>query len=128
MPHAGTRQGAGPTERNVVAKITLIDDSSATLDLLAAILRGEGHSVQTLSSGAGAEAKLLEDTPDLVLLDVVMPERNGYEVLRALKRQSATKTVPVIMVSSKGEDTDIRWGLRQGAADYVTKPFTPETV
>ena len=111
-----------------MAKITLIDDSSATLDMLASILRGEGHRVQTLSSGTGAETKLSEDTPDLILLDVVMPERNGYEVLRGLKRQSATKTVPVIMVSSKGEDTDIRWGLRQGAVDYVTKPFTPESV
>ena len=111
-----------------MAKITLIDDSSATLDLLASILRSEGHSVQAFSSGAGAEAKLAENTPDLILLDVVMPERNGYEVLRGLKRQSTTKGVPVIMVSSKGEDTDIRWGLRQGAADYVTKPFTPESV
>lgn len=111
-----------------MAKITLIDDSSATLDMLAKILRGEGHTVQTLSSGVGAETKLSEDAPNLVLLDVVMPERNGYEILRALKRQSATKTIPVIMISSKGEDTDIRWGLRQGAADYVTKPFTPESV
>ncbi len=111
-----------------MAKITLIDDSSATLDMLAAILRSEGHSVQALSSGVGAEAKLSEDTPNLLLLDVVMPERNGYEVLRGLKRQSATKGVPVIMISSKGEDTDIRWGLRQGAADYVTKPFTAEAV
>ena len=50
------------------------------------------------------------------------------EVLRGLKRQAATKNIPVIMVSSKGEDTDVRWGLRQGAADYVTKPFTPESV
>ena len=111
-----------------MAKITLIDDSSATLELLASILRGEGHTVQALSSGVGVEAKLSADAPNLVLLDVVMPERNGYEVLRGLKRQSATKGVPVIMISSKGEDTDIRWGLRQGAADYVTKPFTSETV
>ena len=55
-------------------------------------------------------------------------ERNGYEVLRGLKRQPSTKNIPVIMVSSKGEDTDVRWGMRQGAADYVTKPFTPESV
>ena len=111
-----------------MAKIALIDDSSATLELLASILRGAGHSVQTLSSGVGAEDKLSADAPNLVLLDVVMPERNGYEVLRGLKRQAATKNIPVIMVSSKGEETDVRWGLRQGAADYVTKPFTPETV
>lgn len=111
-----------------MAKIALIDDSSATLDMLAAILQRAGHSVQTLSSGVGAEAALASDSPNLVMLDVVMPERNGYEVLRGLKRQAATKDIPVIMVSSKGEDTDVRWGLRQGAADYVTKPFTPEAV
>ena len=111
-----------------MAKIALIDDSSATLDMLSSILKGAGHSVQTLSTGVGAEGKLAADTPNLVLLDVVMPERNGYEVLRGLKRQAETKTVPVIMVTSKGEDTDIRWGMRQGAAGYVTKPFTSESI
>lgn len=111
-----------------MAKIPLIDDSSATLEMLSSILKGAGHSVQTFSSGVGAEGKLAADTPNLVLLDVVMPERNGYEVLRGLKRQAETKTVPVIMVTSKGEDTDIRWGMRQGAAGYVTKPFTAESI
>lgn len=111
-----------------MAKIAFIDDSSATLDMLSSILKGAGHSVQTFSSGVGAEDKLAADTPNLVLLDVVMPERNGYEVLRGLKRKAETKTVPVIMVTSKGEDTDVRWGLRQGAAGYVTKPFTAESI
>lgn len=111
-----------------MAKIALIDDSSATLDMLSAILKGAGHSVQAFASGVGAEAKLAAETPDVLLLDVVMPERNGYEILRGLKRQASTKAIPVIMISSKGEDTDVRWGLRQGAADYVTKPFTSETV
>lgn len=86
-----------------MAKIALIDDSSATLEMLSSILKGAGHSVQTFSSGVGAEDKLAADTPNLVLLDVVMPERNGYEVLRGLKRKAETKTVPVIMVTSKGE-------------------------
>lgn len=111
-----------------MAKIALIDDSTATLDMLTSILQGAGHSVQALSSGVGAEGLLAQDAPNLVLLDVVMPERNGYEVLRGLKRQPSTKNIPVIMVSSKGEDTDVRWGMRQGAADYVTKPFTTEAV
>ena len=111
-----------------MAKIALIDDSTATLDMLSSILERAGHSVQALSSGVGAESVLAADAPNLVLLDVVMPERNGYEVLRSLKRQPATRNIPVIMVSSKGEETDVRWGLRQGAADYVTKPFTPESV
>ena len=111
-----------------MAKIALIDDSTASLDMLFAILKGAGHSVQTLSSGVGAESKLAADTPNLVLLDVVMPDRNGYEVLRGLKRQTETKAVPVIMVTSKGEDTDVRWGMRQGAVDYVTKPYSAETI
>ena len=111
-----------------MAKIALIDDSTASLDMLSSILKGAGHSVQTFSSGVGAESKLAADTPNLVLLDVVMPDRNGYEVLRGLKRQAETKAVPVIMVTSKGEDTDVRWGMRQGAVDYVTKPYSAETI
>lgn len=109
-----------------MAKISVIDDSKATLDMISDILQKGGHGVTSFSDPNAVEEKLAENKPDLVLLDVVMPERNGYEILRALKRNPETKSIPVILVSSKAEETDIRWGLRQGAVDYVTKPFTPQ--
>ena len=68
------------------------------------------------------------ERPDLTLLDVVMPERNGYETLRALKKLPAYAGTKVVFVSSKGSDTDVKWGLRQGAVDYLVKPYTPEQV
>ena len=111
-----------------MAKITLIDDSQATIDMLAGILKGANHSVSSYTDATAVEDKVAADKPDLIMLDIVMPARNGYEVLRGLRRNAVTKDIPVILVSSKSEDTDIRWGKRQGAADYVTKPFTPESI
>lgn len=110
-----------------MAKITLIDDSQATLDMLKSFLQAQ-HDVTTYSDSAGVELSVAAEQPDLILLDVVMPERNGYEVMRALKRNPDTKGIPVILVTSKSEETDVRWGKRQGAADYVTKPFTSEQI
>lgn len=109
-----------------MADIAIIDDSQATLDMLATILRRDNHQVRTYQSSLAVEKSLAVTRPNLILLDVVMPERNGYEVLRSLQRNEATKDIPVILVSSKAEETDIRWGKRQGAAAYVTKPFTSE--
>ena len=111
-----------------MAKITLIDDSQATIDMLAGILKGANHNVNSYTDATAVEDKVAADKPDLIMLDIVMPARNGYEVLRGLRRNAATKDIPVILVSSKSEDTDIRWGKRQGAADYVTKPFTPDSI
>ena len=111
-----------------MAKIAIIDDSQASIDMMTNILQGQGHTVSAFISGATAEDTLAAIQPDMLLLDVVMPERNGYEVLRGLKRNAATKTIPVILVSSKGEETDIRWGKRLGALDYIVKPYTPDQV
>ena len=102
-----------------MAHIAVIDDSQATLDMLGSILRSAQHTVTALTHGVGAEETIASLSPDLVLLDIVMPERNGYEVLRGLRRDPGTKDIPVILVSSKAEDTDVRWGLRQGAKAYV---------
>lgn len=110
-----------------MAKVAIIDDSQAAIDMLSAILAPQ-HAVTCFKSGVGVEAKLAEAPPDVILLDIVMPERNGYEVLRALKRDALLKDIPVILVSSKQEDTDIRWGKRQGASDYIVKPFSEATV
>lgn len=111
-----------------MAKVTVIDDSQATLDMLSSVLAQGNHAVSSFASGVGVEDKIRADKPDIILLDIVMPERNGYDVLRSLKRSPDTKDIPVILISSKSEETDIRWGKRQGAADYITKPFSPEAV
>jgi len=111
-----------------MAKITVIDDSQATLDMIADILKTGDHDISTHIHSKDIEASIVAEKPDLILLDVVMPERNGYEVLRALRRNPETKDIPVILVSSKNEPTDVKWGKRQGAVDYVTKPFTSKSI
>ena len=111
-----------------MAKIVCIDDAPASTAMMQSILAGSGHSVTAYNSPLGVEDKISADQPELVFLDIIMPERNGYEVLRALRRNSATKDIPVVLVSSKSEETDVRWGLRQGAVAYVTKPYTAEDV
>jgi twitching motility two-component system response regulator PilH len=111
-----------------MAKIMIIDDSKATIDMLTVMLEANAHAVVACTSGVDVEARIASEQPDLILLDIVMPERNGYEVLRGIKRDAALKDVPVILVSSKNEDTDIRWGKRQGASDYIVKPFTEATI
>ncbi|WP_027480718.1 response regulator [Deinococcus pimensis] len=111
-----------------MARILIVDDSPADLKMMESILVRDQHTVAALSDPTAVEATVETERPDVVMLDVVMPERNGYEVLRGLKRNPATKDLPVVLVSSKSAETDVRWGLRQGATDYVTKPYTPEQV
>jgi twitching motility two-component system response regulator PilH len=111
-----------------MANIIHIDDASADTAMMKSILSSAGHTVTSYNDPTGVEEKVAAAKPSLVLLDVVMPQRNGYDVLRALKRNAATKDIPVILVSSKSEETDVRWGLRQGAADYITKPYNTQGV
>jgi CheY-like chemotaxis protein len=110
-----------------VAKIIAVDDSVADLRLVESMLSSK-HSVFLCLNGNGLEEQAALEKPDLILMDVVMPQRNGYEIMRKLKRDPATKDVPVIVVSSKSETTDIEWGRRQGASDYLPKPFTAEAL
>lgn len=111
-----------------MAKILIIDDSPADIRFMTEALRATGHAVISISDSKQAEAMVEAERPDLALLDVVMPERNGYETLRALKKVPASANMKVVFVSSKGSDTDVKWGLRQGAVDYLVKPYTPEQV
>lgn len=111
-----------------MAKILIIDDSPADIRFMTEALKPTGHTVISISDSAQAEATVEAEQPDLALLDVVMPNRNGYETLRALKRVPAAANMKVIFVSSKGSDTDVKWGMRQGAVDYLIKPYTPEQV
>lgn len=111
-----------------MANIAVVDDSQASIDMIVNILQGANHTVTAYTKSPDVEKSIAANKPDLILLDVVMPERNGYEVLRALRKDSTIKDIPVVLVSSKSETTDVRWGLRQGASAYITKPFTPEAI
>jgi twitching motility two-component system response regulator PilH len=109
-----------------MAKVMVVDDAVSDLKLMEFVLRGAGYQVVSYNDGEGLEEKVLVERPDVVLLDVVMPKRNGYEVLRSLKKDAVTKSTPVVLVTSKNQPSDETWGRRQGADDYLGKPFTPE--
>ncbi len=109
-----------------MAKIIAVDDSMADLKLAESILTNAAHRVALCLNGEGVEALIEQEQPDLILLDVVMPQRNGYEILRKIRRDPASKDIPVCIISSKDQPTDIEWGKRQGATDYLPKPYTPD--
>ena len=105
-----------------IQKILVVDDSKTELYHLKDLLRRSGYSVSTAENGDEAMRRLAEETPDLILMDVVMPGTNGIQLTRTITRDPRWAGVPVIMCSSKGQETDKVWGLRQGARDYVVKP------
>jgi twitching motility two-component system response regulator PilH len=105
-----------------IKKILLVDDSKTELHHLSDLLGKRGFSVRTAENGEDAMKKLGEDKPDLILMDVVMPGQNGFQLTRAITRDPRFTDVPVIMCTSKNQETDRVWGMRQGARDYVVKP------
>ncbi len=102
--------------------ILLVDDSKTELHYLSEMLTKRGYSVRTASGGDEALRKLTEGKPDLILMDVVMPGQNGFQLTRTITRDPRYADVPVIMCTSKNQETDRVWGMRQGAKDYVVKP------
>lgn len=111
-----------PETMPATTRVLLIDDDTELCELLAAYLTGEGFAVHTVHDGASGLAALREQSPDIVVLDVMMPRLNGLDVLRELRRDSQ---VPVIMLTARGDDIDRIVGLELGADDYVPKPCTP---
>ncbi len=109
-----------------VHKILLVDDSKTELHYLSSLLIKRGFSVRTAQSGDEAMKRLAEDVPDLILMDVVMPGQNGFQLTRSITRDPRYAGLPVIMCTSKNQETDRVWGLRQGAKDYVVKPVQAE--
>jgi twitching motility two-component system response regulator PilH len=105
-----------------IQNILLVDDSKTELHLLSDILSRKGYTVRTAENGDEAMRRLAEVKPDLILMDVVMPGTNGFQLTRAITRDPRFADVPVIMCTSKNQETDRVWGLRQGARDYVVKP------
>jgi twitching motility two-component system response regulator PilH len=105
-----------------VKKILLVDDSKTELHHLSELLTKRGYTVRTAENGEEALKRLAEEKPDLILMDVVMPGQNGFQLTRAITRDPNFADVPVIMCTSKNQETDKVWGMRQGARDYVVKP------
>ena len=106
-----------------IQKILLVDDSKTELHYLSELLTKRGYAVRTAENGEEAMRRLGDDTPDLILMDVVMPGQNGFQLTRAITRDPRFVNVPVIMCTSKNQETDKVWGMRQGARDYVVKPI-----
>ncbi len=109
-----------------IQKILLVDDSPTERYFLTDILVKNGFSVSTAENGEDALAKIKADKPQLILMDVVMPGQNGFQITRAISRDPDTQDVPVIICTSKNQETDRIWGLRQGARDYLVKPIDPQ--
>jgi twitching motility two-component system response regulator PilH len=105
-----------------IKNVLVVDDSPTDRQFLSELLKKSGYQVSTAENAEEAIAKAKSLKPDLVLMDVVMPGQNGFQATRALTRDEATKHIPVIICTSKGQDTDKTWGLKQGAKDYVVKP------
>ncbi|MEO5882805.1 MAG: response regulator [Caldimonas sp.] len=105
-----------------IQKILLVDDSKTELHHLSELLGKRGFEVRTAENGEDAMKRLGEETPDLILMDVVMPGQNGFQLTRAITRDPRFSKVPVIMCTSKNQETDRVWGMRQGARDYIVKP------
>jgi twitching motility two-component system response regulator PilH len=110
-------------EQNMpIKKVLVVDDSPTERYFLTELLTKNGFTVSAAENAEEAVLKLKSGLPDLILMDVVMPGQNGFQLTRQLSKDPATQHIPVIMCTSKNLQTDRIWGLRQGARDYVTKP------
>ena len=105
-----------------MAKILIVDDSPTELHVLTKILKQGGHEALTASDGEAGIVAAQTQAPDAILMDVVMPGINGFQATRKLSRDPKTQHIPVLMVTTKDQDTDKEWGMRQGAKGYLVKP------
>ena len=106
-----------------MARVLIVDDSPTQLLSLKRIVEKLGHAVLTAEDGSAGVEIAKREIPDLILMDVVMPNLNGFQATRTIARNQTTSHIPVILVTTKGQDTDRIWGMRQGAKAYVTKPI-----
>ena len=107
-----------------MARILIVDDSPSQLMGIRRIVEKLGHEAITAEDGAAGVDAAKRELPDLILMDVVMPNLNGFQATRSITREAATRHIPVILVTTKDQDTDRVWGMRQGAKAYITKPFS----
>jgi two-component system, chemotaxis family, response regulator PixH len=113
-------------ERNFMGTILLVEDTPSEMELISHYLRESGYVVIAAQTAKEALSKAVEQRPDAVVTDVVMPGMSGFELCRSLKKHPATEKVPIVICSSKNLEIDRLWGMKQGADAYITKPFTRE--
>jgi twitching motility two-component system response regulator PilH len=107
-----------------MARILIVDDSPSQLMGIRRIVEKLGHEALTAEDGAAGVEAAKRELPDLILMDVVMPNLNGFQATRSITREPTTRHIPVVLVTTKDQDTDRVWGMRQGAKAYLTKPFS----
>ena len=107
-----------------MARILIVDDSPSQLLGMKRIVEKLGHETVTAEDGASGVEVAKATLPDLILMDVVMPNLNGFQATRAISKEPTTASIPVVLVTTKDQETDKVWGMRQGAKAYITKPFT----
>ncbi len=111
-----------------MAHILVVDDSPTETHVISKMLEKQGYKVSVAVDGNDGVEKATQLLPDLILMDVVMPELNGFQATRQLNKQKATADIPIIMVTTKDQKTDKMWAERQGAKGYITKPFEEDNL
>ena len=106
-----------------MARILIVDDSPSQLMGIQRIVEKLGHQTLTAEDGAAGVEVAKAELPDLILMDVVMPNLNGFQATRAISKEATTSHIPIVLVTTKDQETDKVWGMRQGAKAYITKPF-----
>ena len=109
-------------------KVLIVDDAVVDRQNLATILTAAGHSVLLAETGEQALVRARNDRPDMILMDVNMPDLDGFATTRRLKADAATRDIPVVFVTGKNQKADVAWGRMLGAKGYVAKPYTPEQI
>lgn len=109
-----------------MSRVLIIDDSATERHVFTTWLTGMGHTVFEASDAETGMALAIQQRPDAILMDVILPGKNGFEATRALRKNPATQTIPILIVSSKNQPSDLMWGKKQGAAAYLPKPFSQQ--
>lgn len=111
-----------------IKNVLVVDDSATDMHLLSEMLKRNGYVVMTASNGEEGVNRAKKDHPDAILMDIVMPGMSGFEATRTIARDPETAGIPIIICSTKSQETDKTWGLRQGAKDYLVKPIDEQVL
>ena len=126
MPHLPPFLEVHPGPRRIPGKVLVVDDSWTELTMIVTPLRNNGFDVVTAVDGDEAIEKVFKERPQCIVLDVVLPKQNGFQLCRKLKNSDVSRHIPIILLTSKSTPLDKAWGLRQGADLYITKPFSSD--
>jgi twitching motility two-component system response regulator PilH len=108
-----------------VAKILIAEDSATSIELLKRALLPLGHTILVANDGQNAEEIIENEKPDLLILDIIMPKMNGFQLCRALRASPSHQNMPIIVITSMDRESDRYWGMKQGASEYLVKPVDP---